>query len=133
MLFTALTVVSIAKIQQSVLGDEHPMVLNTMDSIDFVEQSKDTSIPSAKDLLAKWTEATDDWEHKERAMCTSSPAVLDRVLSLNVFTSIGWFKRMEDAVANGTCGDLMDDGIPINAPLEEPPTPKADASGRYSI
>ena len=126
-----------SQIQQSVLGDDHPMVANTMESIEFVEKSKENAIPSAHDVLSKWENGGDggEWECKENtAMCTSQSA-LDKVMSLNAFTSLGpkrWYKRVEDAIAD-SCSPFL--GADRVSKSREPSTPSTenDKSGRFSV
>jgi hypothetical protein len=116
-----------------VLGDDHPMVAHTMESIEVVEFSKDNSIPSANDLLAKWVSAKDDTEHTEKAMMCARGHNMDRVVDLNIFTSFGWYRRLEDALAGGACGNVSVADDDILSKVFEPPTPKANGSGRFSI
>jgi hypothetical protein len=85
------------------------MVAHTMESIEFVELSKDNSIPSANDLLAKWVSAKDDTEHTENAVMCAQGHTMDHVLDLNILTSFDWYRRLEDALTGGICGKVSDD------------------------
>jgi hypothetical protein len=109
------------------------MVAHTMDSIEFVDLSKDNSIPSANDLLAKWVPVKDDTEHTEKAMMCAQGHNMDRVLDLNILTSFGWYRRLEDALTGGICGRVSDDDDDMLSKVFESPTPKANCDGRFSI
>jgi hypothetical protein len=109
------------------------MVAHTMESIEFVELSKDNSIPTANDLLAKWISVKDDTEHTEKAMMCAQGHNMDRVLDLNILTSFSWYRRLEDAITEGVCGRVSVDEDDILSKVFDPPTPKANGNGRFSI
>jgi hypothetical protein len=109
------------------------MVAHTTEGIEFIELSKDNSIPSANDLLAKWVSAKDDTEHTEKAMMCARGHTMDHELDLNILASFGWYRRLEDAITGGVCGKVSVDDDDILSKVFEPPTPKANGRGRFAI
>jgi hypothetical protein len=98
----------VTQIQQSVLGDEHPVVGSTMDSIEFVENSKE----GAEAASISSGPRSPSWEISKEAsgqiMCRAGQAGIDEVLGMNaMFSNLSpndWFQRMEHAFTENTCG-----------------------------
>lgn len=90
-------------VQQSVLGDDHQIVLATSDSIDFIESKRSGSLPAsgADDSLS-------------RGPSCARPALLSRLINANVIQSIGkggknLFQRMEElTLEQMACGGGID-------------------------
>ena len=107
------------------------MVANTVESIEFVEKSKENAIPSAHDVLSKWDKGSDggEWQCKQNSALCTSHTTLDKVLSLNARR---WYKRMEDAITDG-CSPFL--GVQKVASSQEPSSPSSDneKSGRFAV
>jgi hypothetical protein len=106
-----------------------------MENMEFVENSKYSAIPSSSDLLARWTHPYEESDRNEKTlMCTQEPSI-DEVLNLNVFTSFSspqWFKRMENAITDGTCApNFGTDEVP--AANDTTSTSDVHISSRFSV
>ena len=94
-------------VQQSVLGDDHQIVLATSDSIDFIESKRSGSLPASGDLSIA------DGSFSRGPSC-ARPALLSRLINANVFQSIGnggknLFQRMEElTLEQMACGGGID-------------------------
>ena len=65
-----------------------------MESIEYVERSKENAIPSANDLLSKWDDAGEEVEYKQNTvMCSvgDSDPVLMNLKAL--MGAQGWYQR----------------------------------------
>lgn len=94
-------------VQQSVLGDDHQIVLATSDSIDFIESKRSGSLPASGELSI-----ADD--SLSRGPSCARPALLSRLINANVIQSIGkggksLFQRMEElTLEQMACGGGID-------------------------
>ena len=94
-------------VQQSVLGDDHQIVLATSDSIDFIESKRSGSLPASGDLSIA------DGSLSRGPSC-ARPALLSRLINANVIQSIGkggknLFQRMEElTLEQMACGGGID-------------------------
>jgi hypothetical protein len=111
------------------------MVVSTVENMKFVENSKNSAIPSASALLARWTRAYEESDLNEKALMCTQELSINEVLNLNVFTSFSspqWFKRMEDAITEGACSPSFgtDD---VSAANDTTSTSDVYSSGRFSV
>ena len=88
-----------------------------MDSIQYVEVSKENAIPSANDLLSKWADATgEDIEshHKPSAILCSSEVEPILANFKAYLTPTGWYKMVGETMETKGCGqgavEVVDDG-----------------------
>ena len=94
-------------VQQSVLGDDHQIVLATSDSIDFIESRRSGSRSSSGDLSIA------DGSLSRGPNC-AHPPLLSRLINANVVRSIGkggknLFQRMEElTLEQMACGGGID-------------------------
>ena len=99
------------------LGDDHPVVAHTMESIEYVEVSKENAIPSANDLLSKWADVTggEDIEphHKPSTIICSSEVEPILTGFKAYLTPTGWYKHVEESMMGRSCvrdSNEVDDG-----------------------
>ena len=137
MLMTPIRLIQSAKIQQSVLEDDHPIVAHTMESIDYVEVSKENAIPSANDLLSKWADVTgDDIEpHQKPSAIICSSEVEPILTNFKAYlTPTGWYKRVEESMVGSSCvrnNNEVDDGS--TSQLATPDSvARQEGDGKYS-
>lgn len=87
-----------------------------MESIQYVEVSKENAIPSANDLLSKWADATgEDIEphHKPSAILCSSEVEPILANFKAYLTPTGWYKMVGETMESKGCGQStveVDDG-----------------------
>lgn len=111
------------------------MVAGTMENIAFVESTRESAIPSANDLLSRWTNVNEESEQKENTVTCASEPNMQEVLNLDLFSSMSpqkWFKKMEDALTDNGCGTqttATEDMSSIGGKSQS----YSDTSGRYSI
>ena len=117
------------------LGDDHPVVVSTMESIDLVENAKERAIPSANDFLAKWTGDggdKDDCQSKETfIICNQSN--MDNILSqVTSISPKNWIKQVGDVLVENSCGrpKQEDDDTPA---LDQASSSDQDMSSKYSV
>jgi hypothetical protein len=110
------------------------MVVSTMENMEFVENSKYSAIPSASDLLARWTRAYEESHLNEKALMCTQEHSIDEVLNLNVFTSFSspqWFKRMENAITDGCAPNFGTDDV--SAANDTTSASDVHVSGLFSV
>ena len=77
------------QIQQSVLGDEHPIVLNTVESIERVERSdekKATNTTASTDFFSSWTHTSASTSVSDDETHDLGPSVKKLVSMMSSFT-----------------------------------------------
>lgn len=92
------------------MADDHPTVLSTLDSIEFVESLSSSSVLSASELLARWSRPSrGNGHHGSTVMCTQP--VLEDVLSIDAINALSpqtWFEQVGDAIAEKAgCGAVL--------------------------
>jgi hypothetical protein len=108
------------------------MVANTAESIEYVERSKESAMPSANDLLSKWADMGDDSQFKPNNMMCSVGALSDPVLTdLKSFIATNdWFQRFERQFVDNACGDSdADDGSSFGPTEQQTLTVEHSESG----
>ena len=135
------------QIQQSVLGDDHPMVASTIESLELVENAEKSVFPSANDFLGKWsgTIENEELDTNNTMMCTAKPNIED-MLNLGVFNSLSprkwftqgdnstqsWLSRMGEAITEKSCGETCQADVVEDA-LEQAKSYDYSISGRFSV
>jgi len=109
-------------IQQSVLGDEHPTVLNTIDSIDHIDKSMDGSKDrtAATDFFSQWTGTSETASLSDGSNEMNDSPSAGKLLAL--MSTMTWSRSKKfyqkigamiphDSVACGGMTDVVDDNF----------------------
>jgi hypothetical protein len=103
------------QIQQSVLGDDHPTVLNTIDSIEHVDKSLDKSNDrtAATDFFSQWTGASDTASISDEDFEIDSPGAGKLLTLMSTITwsrSKKFYQRIGEMLPHDSlaCGGMVD-------------------------
>ena len=89
------------QLQQSVLGDEHPTVLNTIHCIEQVEQAE-SSLDQSRDLFSSWKSLrAEGWHFDDPDLGLS-----DLMTIMSCFTLMSKSKRLYPTKVVASCGTL---------------------------
>ena len=122
------------------LDDEHPTIANTIESIDYVEKSKENAIPSASDLLSKWADASDELDatySKPSAIICSS--AMDPMITnfKSLLTPTTWYRTIADSGCSGGrhIFEHSDESsmTQLASPQHVPAIVEQEGGGRYTI